>query len=375
MATRTKRKAPARKAVAKATFSSMTPQKRHKYWRFWIGLTLVTLVFLYLVKGILLPFVVGIMVAYFFDPLADKLEKYGISRGIATLIITVSFFLMVVGAIAVFFPLIYDDLSQLLQTLPMLLTEHQHRLLPLVNSWLHKIDPGISIKLTDSLKNASVAMLGYMLEFIGGVMQSGLALVNLMSLLFVTPVVTFYCLRDWDKMVAKLHGYLPEKQAPIIREQLAQMDRTLSGYIRGQTNVCLLLGIFYAIGLSAVGLEGGILIGFFTGIATFIPYVGMLIGTALGLITAWFQFESWEGVLTVACIFAIGQVIEGNFVAPKLVGDKVGLHPVWLIFGMLAGGRLFGLLGVILAVPATAVIGVLIRFLMGLYLDSRFYKT
>lgn len=347
---------------------------RKKQWPFWLIMGAVLLLFLYAVKAILLPFVVGIMVAYFLDPLADRLERSGLSRNLSTLLITVSFFTIIIAAFSVLLPLLYQELEALILALPHLINEHQQRLLPQVNGWLHEIDPNITQKITDGVKNASVTILEYVANFIGGVMQSGLALVNLLSLLFVTPVVAFYFLRDWDKMVAKLYTLLPRRHAATIKQQLALVDSTLSGFIRGQTHVCVLLGVFYAVGLSLVGLEGGALIGFFTGLATFVPYVGMLLGTAIGLVVAWFQFETWQGVLTVAAVFAVGQVIEGNFVAPKLVGDKVGLHPVWLIFGMLAGGALFGLLGVILAVPVTAVLGVLIRFLTAQYLKSAYYK-
>lgn len=345
-----------------------------KKWPFWLGLGVVLLLFLYAVKAILLPFVVGIMVAYFLDPLADRLERSGLSRNIATLLITVCFFILIIAGFSLVLPLLFQELESLILGLPHLINEHQQRLLPQVNGWLHEIDPAITQKITDGIKNASVTILQYIANFIGGVMQSGLALVNLLSLLFITPVVAFYFLRDWDKMMSKLYSLLPRQHASTIKQQLELVDATLSGFIRGQTNVCVLLGIFYAVALTLVGLEGGALIGFFTGIATFVPFVGMLVGTVIGLIVAWFQFETWQGVLTVAAVFAVGQVIEGNFVAPKLVGDKVGLHPVWLIFGMLAGGALFGLLGVILAVPVTAVLGVLIRFLTALYLTSSYYK-
>lgn len=347
---------------------------RKKQWPFWLGLAVIALLFFYAVKAILLPFVVGILVAYFLDPLADRLERLGLSRNLATLGITLCFFTIIIAALSVLLPLLYQQLEALISALPKLISEHEQRLLPQVNGWLHQIDPEIIQKITESIKNASMTILEYAADFIGSVMKSGLAVVNLLSLLFVTPVVAFYFLRDWDKMVAKIYSFLPRRHASTIREQLSLIDTTLSGFIRGQTNVCILLGLFYAVGLSIAGLEGGALIGFFTGIATFVPYVGMLFGTIIGLVVAWFQFETWQGVLIVAAVFAVGQIIEGNFVAPKLVGDKVGLHPVWLIFGMLAGGALFGLLGVILAVPVTAVLGVLIRFLTAQYLKSAYYK-
>ena len=345
-----------------------------KKWPFWLVLGVVIFAFLYSVKAILLPFVVGIMVAYFLDPLADRLEKYGFTRGLATLLITTIFFAAAIIAFCFLVPVLYQQLEALVVSLPRLISENQHRLVPQVHHWLLGLDPAVSQKIADGGKDLSITILGYLGGLLSNVMQSGLALINLLSLIFITPVVAFYFLRDWDIMVARMHTLLPRKHAALIKQQLSLVDKTLSGFIRGQTQVCLMLGIFYMIALSVVGLESGALIGFLTGVATFIPYVGMIGGSVIGLIVAWFQFGSWQGVLIVGAIFLAGEMIEGNFVAPNLVGDKVGLHPVWIIFGMLAGGKLFGLLGVVLAVPATAVFGVLIRFLTAQYLTSQYYK-
>lgn len=347
----------------------------NRSWPFWMAVILAVLVFLYLVKGILMPFVVGIMVAYFLDPVADWLQRHRFSRGISTLIITVVFFALLALMIALAVPFIADQLEVLLTSLPQAITEQQQKLEPVVNSWLHRIDPTLYATFTEQLKDASKTVLSESVGFARGVMESGLAAINLISLLFITPVVTFYFLKDWDVMVKRIHDLLPRRHEKTIKAQMDKIDHTLSGYLRGQTNVCLLLGTFYAVGLTAVGLNGGALIGFVTGIATFVPYVGMLLGTVIGLSVAYLQFGDLEGVLMVAAVFAAGQIIEGNFVTPKLVGDKVHLHPVWLIFGMLAGGALFGFLGVLLAVPVTAVIGVLVRFFVGEYQKSRYYKA
>lgn len=352
-----------------------SPLLPSRSWPFWLGVILAVLVFLYLVKGVLMPFVVGIMVAYFLDPVADWLQRHRFSRGISTLIITVLFFAILALLIALAAPFVADQLQILLTSLPQAITEQQQKLEPVVNGWLHRIDPALYATLSEQLKDASKAVLSESVGFVRGVMESGLAAINLLSLLFITPVVTFYFLRDWDVMVKKIHDLLPRRHEKTIKAQMDKINQTLSGYLRGQTNVCLLLGTFYAVGLTLVGLNGGALIGFITGIATFIPYVGMILGTVIGLSVAYLQFGDMQGVLIVAGVFAFGQIIEGNFVAPKLVGDKVHLHPVWLIFGMLAGGALFGFLGVLLAVPVTAVIGVLARFFVGEYQKSRYYKA
>jgi predicted PurR-regulated permease PerM len=200
------------------------------------------------------------------------------------------------------------------------------------------------------------------------------ALFQLISLVVITPLVSFYLLRDWDRIVERIDAYLPRGSAPAIHDQFGKIDRTLAGFIRGQATVCLILGAFYAVGLSLVGLEFGLLIGLGTGLISFIPYFGMMVGLAVGISVALAQFSGLGSVALVAAVFAVGQVAEGNFLTPKLVGDRVGLHPVWVIFALLAGGTLFGFTGILLAVPAAAVIGVLVRFTLESYRDSRLYE-
>jgi predicted PurR-regulated permease PerM len=325
--------------------------------------------FIYMISGILLPFVVAIITAYFLDPAADKLQKWGASRTLATITITGSFFLFVIIMAILLVPLLYDQLISLLNKVPEYINMLNTKLLPSVSSFLSHIDDQTIEGAKSSISNVSGYILGFLTKLVSNIWSSGLALVNLVSLVFVTPVVTFYMLRDWDKVVKKVKSLLP----PVIREQSKEIDRTLSGYIRGQTNVCLLLGTFYAFGLTFAGLEFGFFIGMATGILSFIPYVGMLIGFVFGMIIAFFQFGDWVNIAIVAAVFAAGQVLEGNFITPKLVGDRVGLHPVWIIFGMLAGAALFGFVGILLAVPLTAIIGVLIKFILQEYLKSPIY--
>jgi predicted PurR-regulated permease PerM len=250
-----------------------------------------------------------------------------------------------------------------------------HNLLPSLKNLLNSLDPDALDNAKDSLRQASGTLIGLSGTLLQNIWSSGLAVVNILSLIFVTPVVTFYILRDWDRLIAKANGLLPPAYAFTIRQQAKEIDRTLSGYIRGQTHVCLLLGIFYSIGLSLAGLEFGLFIGMATGILSFIPYVGMLFGFLTGMLMAYFQFDgSLIHLGLIASIFIIGQVLEGNVVAPKLVGDRVGLHPIWLIFGMLTGAALFGFTGILLAVPVTSVIGVLVRFAVSRYLESDLYQ-
>ncbi len=249
-----------------------------------------------------------------------------------------------------------------------------------------KVDPFLS-KITAFIDHQDGEMLqeksnGYAALFIGWVgklvqnlWSSGVGLLNILSLIFISPVVSFYLLRDWDRIVAKVDTWFPRKHAMTIRNIIYDIDTTLSGYIRGQIHVCLFLAIFYASGLMIVGLNFGLVIGVLTGLFAFIPYVGLLIGMAIGLGVAFFQFEGeWLNIIAVFGVFMIGQALEGSLITPKLVGDKVKLHPVWIIFGLLAGGSLFGFTGVILAIPVTAILGVLIRFLLQSYLKSGYYQ-
>ena len=209
----------------------------------------------------------------------------------------------------------------------------------------------------------------------GKLAQGGLAIFNLLALLFLTPVVTFYLLRDWERLVDALDGALPRDHAATIRKLAHESNAAIAGYVRGQALVCITLGTIYAIGLSLVGLQFGLVIGLIAGAISFIPFVGTFVGAVMALGMALVQFPpDWIGVVKVAVVFLIGQMLEGNVLSPKLVGDRVGLHPVWIMFALLAGGALFGFVGVLIAVPVAAVVGVLVRHLIGRYRDSQYYR-
>ncbi len=344
-----------------------------KRWLFWLGIGLMFFVFLFLIRSILLPFVLGILTAYFLDPAIDKLEQKRLSRSLATFLVTAAFFLTVTFAIILITPLIADQLSGLLAVLPEYVAAFNHTYGEQFSRLLGGLPPEQVEGIRQAAANISSSMFKWLGDFVAGIFQSGLIVVNLLSLVLITPVVAFYLLRDWDGIVARIHNLLPRPHEAVIRQQLAIIDDTLAGFIRGQLNVCLLLGTYYAIGLSIVGLKFGIVIGLVTGLLVIVPYVGFLVGMVLGLCVAFFQFGDYNYIIATLCVFLGGQVIEGYFLTPKLVGEKIGLHPVWIIFGMLAGGALFGFVGVLLAVPVTAVAGVLIRFATERYLQSSYY--
>lgn len=348
----------------------MTSAQRYRFWLFGF---VAALAVLYLLRGMLLPFVAGMAVAYFLDPLADRLERSGLSRLAATSVITAAFFLVVVLTLIVLVPIVEDQVLAFAHKVPGYMDTLSERLQPLLNEAKKRLSPRDIEKLRSSAGEYAGTAASWALGAARGVLTGSLAVFNVVSLVFITPVVTFYLLRDWDVMVAKVDSWLPRPHADTIRAQMREINRTLSGFIRGQATVCLCLGLIYGLGLSLVGLDLGLVIGMASGMLSFIPYLGSITGFVSGMGLALAQGGDWHLPAMVAGVFAVGQVAEGNFLTPKLVGDKVGLHPVWIMFALLAGAALFGFVGLLLAVPVAAVIGVLVRFALSRYLSSPLY--
>ena len=337
---------------------------------FWFAGLVVFGVLLFLLREIMLPFVAGMAVAYLLDPVADKIEEWGLSRTMATVVITALFVVVTVGALFLLLPLLYQQVIDLIGRVPAIAEAIRDYLLSLSETLFASLGPDQIERAREALSEFTDTLVGWVLGFGEGLVRSGLALVHILALLFVTPIVTFYLLRDWDRMVAHSEDLLPRRHADVVREQLGKINDALAGFVRGQGLVCLILMVFYAIGLTLVGLDFGLIIGLTAGLLSFIPYVGAIIGFVIGVTLALLQFDELMWIGAVALVFVIGQVVEGNFLSPKLVGERVGLHPVWVIFGALAGATLFGFVGVLLAVPATAVVGVLVRFATERYLAS-----
>ena len=348
----------------------MTAREKTAIWA--AGATLA-LALVYLLRDVLAPFVAGAAVAYLLDPVCDKLEEKGLGRTAATSLVTIVFFLIALSAVALAAPLLVGQAVDLLRRLPQIVQTLQGKLEPLIAFALAYVEDG-QIDLAGSIGAVTGNLAQWMGRVLGGVAGGFGAAFGIISFLLITPVVTFYLLRDWDRMIATIDDHLPLANRETIRAQAREVDRTLSGFVRGQATVCLLLGLFYGIGLVLVGLDFGFVIGLLTGLFSFIPYAGMLLGVAIGLGVAVAQFDSLLPVAMVAAVFGIGQVLEGNVVTPKLVGEKVGLHAVWIIFALMAGGSLFGFVGVLLAVPVAAVVGVLVRFFLGRYRESALYR-
>lgn len=342
--------------------------------RFWLIGFALFLIAVFLLRAVLLPFVAGMAVAYLLDPVCDWLEGRGLSRTLATTLLTVVFLILFVSGILVLIPLLAGQAVSLLERTPGYLEALRglfERLLAVVET---RIDPAMAARIGGAVAGSADNLVAWMTGLLGRVISGGVALTNLLSLLVITPVVAFYLLRDWDRIVARVDSWLPRDHAGTIREQAVEVDRTLAGFLRGQGTVCVILGVFYAIALSLAGLDFALVIGLLAGLLSFIPYVGAIIGLVLSVGLALMQFDEWTRIAMIAVIFFIGQAVEGNLLTPKLVGERVGLHPLWVIFGLLAGGTLFGFVGILLAIPVAAVIGVAMRFALGRYMDGPYYR-
>ncbi|MGH7123933.1 MAG: AI-2E family transporter [Stellaceae bacterium] len=349
----------------------MTTVQRHTW--FWLVGFALFFVALWLLSAILLPFVAGIAIAYFLNPLVNRLEHLKVPRGLAALVALLLFLLLLVLVIMLVVPILEGQVLDLVANLPMLLEDARREAETLMRMAQERLTPEDFAKLRDAVGGKLADMFAVLGNVFRDVVTRGVALANLLSLVFVTPVVSFFLLRDWNRIIARLDDWLPRTQAATIREQAARIDEILSAYLRGQLSVCILLGIYYAAALTLLGLNFGAVIGLLVGILAFIPYVGFAIGFVLAMLLALTQFSDQSHVLYVAAIFGIGMVVEGNFLTPRLVGRRVQLHPVWIVFALLSFGTLFGLLGVLIAVPMAAVIGVLARFALSRYLASPLY--
>jgi predicted PurR-regulated permease PerM len=348
----------------------MTSVQRNT-WFWLVGFALFFMA-LWLLSAILLPFVAGIAIAYFLNPLVNRLERLRVPRGLAAFVVLALFLMLLVLVIMLVVPILEAQVLDLAANLPNLLAAARREAEALMQMAQQRLTPEDFAKLRDAVGGKLADMFAVLGSVFRDLVTRGLALANLLSLVFVTPVVSFFLLRDWNRILARLDSWLPRTQAATIREQAARIDEILSAYLRGQLSVCVVLGIYYAVGLTLLGLNFGSVIGLLIGVLAFIPYVGFTVGFVLAMLLALTQF-SGQHVLYVIALFVAGMVMEGYLLTPKLVGQRVQLNPVWVVFALLSFGTLFGLLGVLIAVPMAAVIGVLVRFALSRYLASPLY--
>jgi predicted PurR-regulated permease PerM len=341
---------------------------------FWMAALVVAVGLLWLLSPILLPFVLGMAIAYVLDPLAERLTKRGMSRVVAASVILGGFVLAFVLLLLMITPVLTQQFSGFIENAP----GYAQRLQSLVSDPEH---PWIKRIVGDNLAGADKSVgdlmnqaAGYVTQLLASLWAKGQALISIFSLLVITPVVAFYLICDWDRMVSTVDRLIPLPQRDTVLGLLKEINAAISAYVRGQSGVCLILGSYYAVALTLAGLSFGLLIGVVSGLISFIPYVGSLTALVLSLAVAVAQFfPDWTRILVVAGVVLVGQFLEGNVLAPKLVGHSVGLHPVWLMFALFAFGYLFGFVGLLLAVPLAAATAVLIRFALRRYLESPLY--
>ncbi|WP_292102212.1 AI-2E family transporter, partial [Mesorhizobium sp.] len=342
---------------------------------FWLIVAVLLALFLYVFSGILLPFVAGMVLAYFLDPVADRLQRLGLSRLMATVVILIAFVVVVVLAFVILVPVLATQMADFARKLPEYLTRLQSLITSFDPKWLEQRFGVNAASLREGLNSLLTTGFGLLTTVFTSIWSSGVALVSVVSLFVVTPVVAFYMLLDWDRMVAVVDSWVPRDYVETVRALARDINTATAGFVRGQGTLCLVLGAMYATGLTLTGLNFAILIGFFAGLISFIPYVGSLTGLVLAVGVAFVQFwPDWTMIVAVVCVFFVGQFIEGNILQPRLVGKSVGLHPVWLMFALFAFGALFGFVGLLIAVPASAAIAVLVRFAIARYLESPLYN-
>ena len=344
--------------------------------RRWQMLALVAVIgfLIWLLAPVLMPFAIAAMLAYLGDPLADRLQRLGLGRTMAVSIVFSVIVLVTIGALLLLVPLIQRQVASVYDNVPTYVQWGRNVALPWLQAKLH-LDPGTfdSDRIIAAVKEHIGSVSSMVASALARVSRSGMSIVMWLTNLVLIPVVAFYLLRDWDTMVAHIARLLPRSVEPTAVRLARESDQVLGAFVRGQLLVMLALGVFYGIALSIVGLSVGPLIGMVAGLLSFVPYLGFMIGFGASLIAVLVQYGDWTHVLIVCGVFVVGQLLEGYVLVPRLVGGKIGLHPVAVIFAVLAGGHLFGVLGVLLALPAASVVVVVMRYLLERYRQSELY--
>lgn len=350
-----------------------TQQRTDWFWFTLLGLTAL-MGTLYSLGSMLMPFLAGFIGAYALNFPATWLSQRYLSRGLASAFLVLSFVIILITLMFVALPYLQQQLFLLASSIPRLI----ERLFQSIAPTLESISQDYGTPSASELKTQVISHLGDILTWsvrvLTNLLSNGMALANLLSLVILTPVITFYLLKDWPRMLSKIDGLLPAKWASQLRNHIATVHRTLSSYAKGQAIICLILMVLYSSALWAVGLKQGIIVGILTGFMSFIPYIGMLIGYMTSLGISFAEFTDWSSIGFVTLVFVIIGLIEGNVLIPRFIGQKVGLHPVWIIFALLAAGTWFGFMGILLALPITAALGVIARILLNWYIETPFYR-
>jgi predicted PurR-regulated permease PerM len=341
---------------------------------FWLCILALFVLSLVLLRSILLPFVLGIAIAYFLNPAANRLQTWGLSRTLSTCALVLGFFGAALAIFLLLAPTILDQMTSLLKRLPAYISALFTYLQPFLNKVLELIDGGQTQDVQKTLVQAVQSAVGVAGDVVGKVLGGGIALINFIALLAITPLVAFYLLHQWPNLMVTIDGLLPRDHADTLRGIARDIDSVLVGFLHGTAAISLTLAVFYAAALSLVGLNYALTIGLIAGVISFIPYVGAIFGFSASVGVALFQFwPNWWMVVLVLAIFFAGQLVTDYVLTPRIMGDRLRLHPLWVTFGLFAGGALFGFLGVLISVPVTAVVGVLTRFFIQQYKTSGFF--
>tara|TARA_R110002073_G_scaffold131684_4_gene278380 strand:- start:314 stop:1366 length:1053 start_codon:yes stop_codon:yes gene_type:complete len=342
---------------------------------FWLAAALFIGLFVWAFNEILLPFVAGITIAYLLNPILVRLAKFKLSRTVATVLILSLFFIVLIALLGLLIPPIYQEILQLADRAPEYVDSLWARLQPYLAIVEERVNENdLDQSLRDALKGNISNALGAGTELLGGILSGGRTLVKFGTFVVVTPLVAFFMMIEWQSIVSWVDDQLPRHSYDQVRTLLGRIDKKIAGFIRGQLLVALSLGVLYAFALSIAGLQFGFIIGITAGLLSVIPLFGSAVGLVVSVGVAYLQSPDIGFILTIAGIFLIGQLLEGNVIAPKLMGQSVGLHPLWILFALMAGGSLFGIVGMVLAVPVAASVGVLISFMLERYKESSYYE-
>ncbi len=344
-------------------------------FRFWLIILVVFIGLCWLLKPILPPFLAGLAIAYFLDPLVDRIARRGLPRWLGALIVLTGFILIAAAMIMLLLPLFRGQLFALLNSVPVYMAAIRAHYLPMAEDWLARFSPEDVATIRDAAGQSVGEAATMISSTMRGLVTRGIAFIDALALTFIAPIVAFHAMRDWGKLRQIVDDFIPRHSYQAIRDLMNEIHETLTGFVRGQALVCLSLGVIYSLGLYATKLPYGPTLGLLSGFFSFIPYVGTLFGVITSVILAIVDFNG-DGLRigSVVAVFAIGHFFEAYILTPRFVGHRVGLHPVWILFALITGVKLLGFVGVLIAVPTAAVIGVLIRFFVRLYKDGSLYK-
>ena len=342
---------------------------------FWLAVVAAIFVFVWVFNDVLLPFIVGIIIAYLLNPIMVRLGNRNIPRKPAAFLILFLFGVFITVLALLVIPPLYRETMDLAETAPKYIDSAWDRLQSYVEIVGRNVDEeNLDENIRDAIKENISGALGASTTLLGGLLNGGIALVGFLTFLVVTPLVAFFMLIEWQVITQWVYGLLPRHNYESMKGLCDKIDYKIAGFIRGQLLVALTLGVIYAIALSIAGLRYGFLIGIVAGLLSIIPLFGSLVGLLAGVIVAWLQEGEISYVAIIGAIFMFGQFLEGNFISPKLIGNSVGLHPLWILFALMAGGTLFGIVGMLLAVPVTAAVGVITSAAIGQYKSSHYYE-